>query len=58
MTRSSIAYPVRDSSGKTATATPSASHARADSSTASALAAGSAIATGIVHAATRANPCR
>ena len=47
---------MRQSSGKTATATASASHSRAAVSTASALTAGSAIARGIVQAATRAIP--
>ena len=52
-----MAYPVRHSSGNTATATPSSWHSRACASTARALAAGSATVTGSVQAATRANPC-
>jgi hypothetical protein len=55
--RSSIEYPVSDSSGNTATATWSSWHLRASASTAEAFAAGSATVTGSVHAATRAKPC-
>ena len=51
-----MAYPLSASSGNSATATPSSWQARACSRTVRALAAGSAIATGIVHAATRAKP--
>ena len=51
-----MAYPLRHSSGNTATATCSSWHARASASTARALAAGSATLTGSVHAATRAKP--
>ena len=51
-----MAYPVRQSSGKIATAVPSAWQARACSSTASALACGSAMTVCSVQAATRAKP--
>ena len=51
-----MAYPLRHSSGNTATATCSSWHPRASVSTAAAFAAGSATVTGSVHAATRANP--
>jgi hypothetical protein len=54
---SSIEYPVRVSSGKTASATPSSAQSRAASRTAVALAAGSAIVVFRVQAATRRNPC-
>ena len=54
--RSSTAYPVRVSSGSTATATPSADSCRATSMTLAALRAGSATYTSVVQAATRANP--
>jgi len=54
--RSSIAYPLRHSSGKTATATPWALQSRAAAMTAAAFVSGSAKATGTAHAATRAKP--
>ena len=54
--RSSIAYPDSDSSGKSATKAPSAEQAAAASRIRVALTAGSAKATTLVHAATRAKP--
>ncbi len=50
-------YPLRHSSGNTATATPSSWQERASSTSVRAFVSGSASATGIVHAATRAKPC-
>ena len=55
--RSSSEYPVRLSSGKVASATPSSLQARACSMITSALRAGLAAETGSAQAATRANPC-